>query len=75
MQVVRFFSAHCLGLKITKSRPKPSFQVEPNLAFVLGNKLGLSMEMVEACVAERLTPQTLDLEVRGSSLALLTVSL
>ena len=33
------------------------------------------MEMVEACVAERLTPQTLDLEVRGSSLALLTVSL
>ena len=33
------------------------------------------MEMVEACVTERLTPQTLDLEVRGSSLALLTVSL
>ena len=33
------------------------------------------MEKVEACVPERLTPQTLDLEVRGSSRALLVVSL
>ena len=33
------------------------------------------MDKVEACVAERLTPQTPYLEVRGSSLALLIVSL
>ena len=31
--------------------------------------------LVEACVAERLTPRTLDLEVRGSSLARRVVSL
>ena len=30
---------------------------------------------MEACVAERLTPRTLDLEVRGSSLARRVVSL
>ena len=31
--------------------------------------------VLEACVAERLTPRTLDLEVRGSSLARRVVSL
>ena len=31
--------------------------------------------LMEACVAEQLTPRTLDLEVRGSSLALRVVSL
>ena len=33
------------------------------------------MEKLEACVAEQLTLQTLNLKVRGSSLALLVVSL
>ena len=63
------------GAKNNKKLTKPSFQVEPNLAFVLDNKSGLPMEKAEACVAQRLTPQTLDLEVGGSSLALLIVSL
>ena len=40
-----------------------------------GLKRLFNSKQVEACVAERLTPRTLDLEVRGSSLARRVVSL
>ena len=63
------------GAKNNKNLSKPSFQDEPNLAFVLDTKLELPLDKVEACVAERLTSQTPDLEVRGSSLARHAVSL
>ena len=38
-------------------------------------RLTFFLRLVEACVAERLTPRTPDLEVRGSSLARRVVSL
>ena len=38
-------------------------------------RLTFFLRLVEACVAERLTPRTPDLEVRGSSLARRIVSL
>ena len=59
-------------MKIEKK--KQSYKSSLAFIYLTNSPMALS-SLVEACVAERLTPRTLDLEVRGSSLARRVVSL